>query len=871
MVNSRKVIFKPTICLLILLSYGETFAQLAGSAEKSAFRHIEKQRWQKAETRLRKTLQRDTLNPSVRHALSIFYFHPGNPQFDIDSAYHYVVGALQDYDRLPVKDRERLARGGPDSLQLVNLRAKIDSAAFEVARSTNTEAGYLEFLSHFPSAVQRDLAIQLRDEVAYDDALKRNTYDAFYSYLNRYPESARVPEARAHYHRLLYFEETRDKRLRSYERFLVNHPETPYLAEIYRNIFEISTADGQVESCLTFMSRYPQSELVGKAKRIAFHLLADQERPEWPAEFLDDSLRHLVTINRSYLVPFLKDGRYGFMDEDGREVIAPRFQQIHADYLCGHVTDEILIADHQLLARNGSVIFHGAVTELEELGAGFLMIEMPDGRRVIHKSGFSLAADVEDARVVAGSFIAIKRKGSWLLHAFNGRLLDSRSWDDIHAMADVLVFVRDNQKFMIARAEVARGAEDDALHLSEPFGEARLWPGGLIWGKSGEYEGVIDQSLQSVIRFDKHQLTPTRFGAVAALRDGFVLYSRLGKKSPTFDQVNSLGKTIAVRKNARWFLYNPVEQKVGIKDYDSLRAEGAFVIGTRADSVDVHFENGRVLRFFRPGKISFIPGLDSMSFLTVQERGSEKTVYDLNGGKLFTASFDALEYAGKGFFVVTRNDRKGLLDSQGALRLPLDFDAIGTAKGDVVSLLRNRKFGAYNTDQGKFIKPQYDRNLVPYGPSYVITFKEGRCAFLGWDNKAISAFEFEEVRFWNDSLALVKKGSLWSLFDLKMRKLVETNLRGVTLIKDTPGEKIAIIQRDSNFGVITNHGKVIIPPTFTEVTNLGSADMPLYFTEKHVPEASLYIVIYYDRTGEMLRKEIYDDATEYDRIYCSDN
>ena len=170
----------------------------------------------------------------------------------------------------------------------------------------------------------------------------------------------------------------------------------------------------------------------------------------------------------------------------------------------------------------------------------------------------------------------------------------------------------------------------------------------------------------------------------------------------------------------------------------------------------------------------------------------------------------------------------------------------------------------------KLIKPQYQRNLIPYNASTVLTFKDGYYGFLGWDNKPVSAFEFDEVKYWNDTLALVKKGNSWDLYEIHSRKITEGNLKSISFIRDDPDEKIAIVQKDKNFGVISNKGKLIIPITFTAVINLGSAESPLYFTEKHIPEASLYVVIYYDRSGKMLRKEIYDDAGDYDRIYCSD-
>ena len=95
-------------------------------------------------------------------------------------------------------------------------------------------------------------------------------------------------------------------------------------------------------------------------------------------------------------------------------------------------------------------------------------------------------------------------------------------------------------------------------------------------------------------------------------------------------------------------------------------------------------------------------------------------------------------------------------------------------------------------------------------------------------------------------------------------------IRSINMVRDTREEKIAIIQKENRYGVVSNQGRIVIPPTYSDIINVGSSEAPLYFTERNIPEASLYIVIYYDRTGEMLRKEIYDDSAVYDKIYCSD-
>lgn len=678
--------------ILLILSVGVTFAQWGGSAEKRAFKNMQKGKWQKAHSRLVKSLAKEPVSPAVRYALSVYYFHPENPEYDLDSAYHYVVHALEDFHVSAARERDRLRRLGVDSLGLIAQRGSIDSTAFEVARQTNTEAAYLEFLSHFPSAVQRDLASQLRDEVAFQEAQKENTYRAFNSYLTRYPASKRAPEALAHYHRLLYFEETKDGRLSSFEKFLALHPESPYRSEVNRRIFEISTAEGTVDSFLSFMKRYPTSDLLHKAKQMAFHILAEEDEPRWPAQVLNDSLRHLLALNALYLVPYLKDGLYGFIDEKGSEVIPARYKSIDSKYLCGHVMDEILTLDQELIARNGRPIFRGTVNELSDIGSGFLKVKTQDDVKVIHKSGFIFADSIQDGRVISKTLIALKRNDSWFIHALAGMQLDGRPWKDISAFDDVIIFSDTARKFAVRKQLLVKSADAVPLTLSEPFDEIKQWQRGLIWGRSGEYEGVLNQSLERVIGFDRHTLTQTPFGAVARVADAVTIYNASGRRSSRFEQINIMGQHVAVRQNRSWFFFNPVALEPEGLAFDSLRAEGPFVLAQRGDTVYVHFGE-KILPFFKPQKISFVPGKDSTSFLLIQERGQEKNVFDMKGTRLFSGSFDGAEYAGTGIFVITKKDRKGLVNAQGTSLVPADFDAIGSVRDEVLSVLKNKKIG----------------------------------------------------------------------------------------------------------------------------------------------------------------------------------
>jgi hypothetical protein len=91
------------------------------------------------------------------------------------------------------------------------------------------------------------------------------------------------------------------------------------------------------------------------------------------------------------------------------------------------------------------------------------------------------------------------------------------------------------------------------------------------------------------------------------------------------------------------------------------------------------------------------------------------------------------------------------------------------------------------------------------------------------------------------------------------------------MIRDSPDEKLAIVQQDAAYGVLSNKRGTVIPLSFSDLVNLGSSEEPLYFTEKHVSEAAVFVVIYYDKNGKFLRSEVYEESEDYEKIYCPDN
>ena len=155
--------------------------------------------------------------------------------------------------------------------------------------------------------------------------------------------------------------------------------------------------------------------------------------------------------------------------------------------------------------------------------------------------------------------------------------------------------------------------------------------------------------------------------------------------------------------------------------------------------------------------------------------------------------------------------------------LPLEYTAIVPAGTGIVSLLKDKKFGMYNIKSKKLLKPVFDRNLNPVSTHWLVAFMEGGYGFIDWDAKPRGKFEFEEVRPWNDSSAMVKKDFQWMIYGIHSARVVMDKIMDYHFVSDSPKEKVAIVHQDLRYGVISNRKGEIIPRS-PEAGQAGSQD-----------------------------------------------
>ncbi len=872
------------LVLFVTIAIAST-AQL--SAERQAISRMQKGKWKGAEEALKKALRKDMLNPEGKFLFSWFYFSPDNPARNIDSAYLYAVRAITAFSAAGQKERDRLKRFPLDSVILNDQRKKIDSAAFEQAKNVNTESSYQDFLLKFVYADEQLAAIELRNEVAFVDALKLNTYKSFLNYLNKYPSSSRASEARARYEKLLYEERTRNGQLKSFEAFFNEYPQSPYRKEADRNIFEITTASGRPASFTRFIANYPTSAFRFRVQVILYHLSKEDDANL--NLVLSDSLKKVQRDEQGYWVPVLRNGKFGFMDQNGNETVSPKFDNLLSEYLCGNLKQDYLVVGEGVMSRSGNWIFRGQVKEVRDVGSGFLKINLGDCINILHKSGFALPGPCyEDGKLIGHNFIAFKEHGKWGLISLAGRILLVPQYQDITAVDGLIILNKNNKKTIVTVDQVAALAEENALPTALVFDDVqRIAPGNyLVW--NGSLEGVLNESLEFIVPLDRQEITKVPLGLMLEKNKKYRLVGFSDKLNHTdYHQVRFYGNWIKLLEKNDLQLYDLKKKKVVNDLLDSLWFENKLAFTRKNDSVRVYLNSASSLDFASGTKVDFIKSADSTEYFFVPEknfkaekknfekhritRKENKIVFNAQSGlRLFAADFDEIQYLGNERFLVGKGNKKGLLSESGKVILLIEYEAIVSLGNGILSLLKDKKFGLYNIKTGKLLKPEYDRNLTPVSAQWQSAFKEGAYGLIGWDAKPKGEFDFDEIKPWNDSSILVKKDFQWMIYNIPLERVVRNKIMDYAFVSDTPAEKVAIVHQDLHYGVISNRRGEIIPPNFSDIINVGSDEEPLYFAEKNVEEAGIYVVIYYDKNGKFLRKQVYEES-EYERIYCNDN
>jgi WG containing repeat len=371
-----------------------------------------------------------------------------------------------------------------------------------------------------------------------------------------------------------------------------------------------------------------------------------------------------------------------------------------------------------------------------------------------------------------------------------------------------------------------------------------------------------------VVPLDRHILTKTSFGFIEKHNNQVTVHGLTDElEDKPYDNITFYRNWLVLFQADKKHLYDIPSKKLIASDADSIWFDRSLVFMDKHNLRKVYLSANHAIDLPADSKINFIASRDSVQFF-FNENKKKRIVFMLDKGvQLFTTEYVIEESLGADYFIVSKGVKKGVLSRNGKTIVPVEMETIILTDKNHLSLLKDKKFGLFDLRSGKYFKPVYERNLIPMNKRNLIVYKDGFYGLIDQQAKPVTAFEFSEVQAWSDSLIWVKKDFQWKLINYHSQKVLLDRVKGFTWIKNNEEEKIIRIHRENYFGIVSNKRGVVIAPTLTDIKNLGDADRPFYFTEKQVEEAGIFVVLYYNHTGKLVRKQAYEEE-EYDRILC---
>jgi hypothetical protein len=378
---------------------------------------------------------------------------------------------------------------------------------------------------------------------------------------------------------------------------------------------------------------------------------------------------------------------------------------------------------------------------------------------------------------------------------------------------------------------------------------------------------VLNRGYQEISRrYDRWIFESEKFFEVA-------FNDLIGSVGP-FEDVIYNEKFILGKRNDSWSLIRE-EDTLSFDLFEPRFFGSEFMIATHNDSLKL---------FVHPDSLPFylektLPELLSQSGNKIDEDPMEYVLLEKRNYRTLISStgrtielgnrYETFQLQGNRYIIVgNRKGLKGILDLKGKEILKPRYEGIGNFKEGYLALLKNKKFGLFGGEDETLIAPVYDIAPERIAPGIFKVRKGSGFGLIDKDENMLLDFEYDDIRFWNDTVFWLKKDFRWLLYELNNK---EELLEDVKDFKELvmPDEELFMILTGTGYGVISNKRGMIVPPVYSDLRYFSNQDQYTYFCEKHIEEALFYVLIYIGHEGNIIKKQAFEEEN-YERIYCDD-
>ncbi len=851
---------------LLLLEFLFMAVAPAGNLDRIR-RAFEKLEFDKAHELIIKAYEKDPENAGAIYYSALLYSTESFTGFDLDTARVIVNDATKVFNQTDEENVAELEEDGVTQDGIQELSESIRDRIYARVDSDISIEKAESFMTLYPNSPYEERLIFRRDSIVFDQVRKNDQLGVYERFLEKYSTTEFREIAIKRIDELRYQVLTYSGSLPDYYQFLDDYPTTKFRSEIERYILRNATIDHKENSYRDFIRFAQDDQLKKKAADILYYV--DPEDPFIANHPRQDSITAIYKTRDLKLITAMENGEFGFHSRYGSLQIPYSFDDVGYDHKCGLTEGDWLIVKNeiknQIINKNGEVVI-AELDDYEDLTYGAALVDTKNGTFLYHKSGFKiLDTAIDDAEVLAGRWIRVKRDGKWALVSFSGNLITNFEFSDIRLEGKFWMFEKDQLLAVYTEDLIEEDLHEEGLDLEYKFEDLELVAENMLIGFRDNRECMLDDELNFLVPWGVYEINPDESGWYLKTADGYRLYNH--SEQDIMNQVHPYLETnagwLALKTNEDWMLIARSQNVEPSRGYDSLKLLNDFCALTVAEEESKLIFSNAEERTVTDQKVrSFF---NQPNYLLIEEEES-KIIIDSAGLEKVKGTFEEVTFFNDTLLKVKSKGKNGLMKLDGTYLLDLEYDAIDE-ENDLILSLKDGLIGCLDLENEITISPNYESRIERIGKNYLVK-QRGKFGLVNALEDSVLSFSYDEIRFWNDTSFLVRNETEWNFVNWT-EEIVDEPVEFLSEVLSRDDEIIMKYVRDGKYGLLSNRNGFILSPEFTDIFNVGSEEEPIFFADQHLDKAGFHVVSYLNRAGELLLSKAYK-RNEFDKILCDD-
>lgn len=276
-------------------------------------------------------------------------------------------------------------------------------------------------------------------------------------------------------------------------------------------------------------------------------------------------------------------------------------------------------------------------------------------------------------------------------------------------------------------------------------------------------------------------------------------------------QYNVLGSIFVTKRNGKYGAVNQEGTTVLYPEYDNVYTGGMYLNALKDKDIFIFDFNGKKIE---TNEVSKTKTENANYYITIDKNNKYKVV-DSKDNIIIDKDYTYIEYLPGDYFIVERDSKSGIIDSNGKSVIELKYDSISRInETDILQMEKDKNIALYNLNMKEIVS--MDNAIVKEvkdEKAYILLYSDTDFKYLDKKGNILTS----QNLFENNPLFAKNINGKWGFVDKDGNLKVQNDYE---LVTDFNKYGFAGIKKDGKWGSINQNGEVVQEPTYDLKRNI---------------------------------------------------